>query len=151
MSCPCSTTNNGASRLSMINVAITIIYSPKTMFHAVHPCSFATLPFDLLLSLPCPPPPPLPTPALSLFFCRYARPESVVSTCPVSFPEADLCKKFQNMSPWGPTPRLINRAGRRVAGYERVRSCDWKSEGFSVCKGAFMKVAKQIPLSTPRS
>lgn len=33
----------------MINAAITIIYSPKTMFHAVHPCSFAALSFDLLL------------------------------------------------------------------------------------------------------
>lgn len=32
---PEATTNNGASRLSMINAAITIIYRPKTMFHGV--------------------------------------------------------------------------------------------------------------------
>lgn len=132
MSCPCSTTNNGASRLSMINAAITIIYSPKTMFHAVHPCSFAVLSFDLLLSLP------------SLSFCRCARSESAVSTFPVSFPEADLCKKFQNTSPWGSTPRLINRAGR-AAGCARVRSCDWKSEGFSACEGAFYESRETDP------
>lgn len=32
---PEAATNNGASRLSMINAAITIIYRPKTMFHGV--------------------------------------------------------------------------------------------------------------------
>lgn len=65
------------------------------------------------------------------------RPESAVSAFPV--PETDLCKKFQNVSPWGleAYARLINRAGVRAAAIGKVKDLTRAREG------AFMKVAKQ--------
>lgn len=141
MSCPCSTTNNGASRLSMINAAITIIYSPKTMFHAVHPCSLAALSFDsrpLSLFLSC---------ALSLSLSPASLNQPSVLS-PRSFLRRIYAKNSKTCLRGVSLRRLINRAGRVGA------AAIGKVEGFNGCEegGGFRESREtDIPLSTPRS
>lgn len=99
---PEAATNNGASRLSMINAAITIIYRPKTMFHGVSTPMAGRLGWTVSFGLSYP--------------SLHTRVESAVSTfslplpppSPIHATRPDLCKNL-GMSPWGAATRLINR------------------------------------------
>lgn len=84
---PEATTNNGASRLSMINAAITIIYRPKTMFHGVSTPMAGRLGWTVSFGLSYP--------------ALHTRVESAVSTFSPSLPPRDtvgFMQKSRNVS-----------------------------------------------------